>query len=78
VGQVAITLNARTYRLRCGDGEEPRLLALAAHLRAKVDGLVGEFGQIGEERLLLMAALLVADELFEARDRNSAPSEDVA
>jgi cell division protein ZapA len=69
MGQVAVTMNGRTYRLRCGDGEEPRLLALAAHLGGKVDQLVREFGQVGEDRLMLMAALLVCDEMFDARER---------
>jgi cell division protein ZapA len=69
MGQVAVTLNGRTYRLRCGDGEEERLLSLAAHVRARIDSLIAEFGQAGDERLLLMAALLTADDLFDARDR---------
>jgi cell division protein ZapA len=69
MGQVQVTLNGRTYRLACGDGEEGRLHALAAHVRSKVDTLARELGQVGEERLFLMAALLVADELFEARER---------
>ena len=72
MGQVTVTLNGRTYRLRCEDGEEQRLFALADHIRDKVDQLIGEFGQIGENRLLFMAALLVADELFDARDRLAA------
>ena len=72
MGQVTVTLNGRTYRLRCEDGEEQRLLALAEHVKAKLDWLVSEFGQIGEDRLLLMASLLVADELFETRERTTA------
>jgi cell division protein ZapA len=72
MGQVTVTLNGRTYRLRCGEGEEARLFALTEHLRGKVDQLLGEFGQIGDDRLLLMAALLVCDELFDARDRVAA------
>lgn len=67
MGQVTVTLNGRTYRMRCEDGEEQRLLALAEHVREKVDRLVAEFGQIGEDRLLFMASLLVTDELFETR-----------
>lgn len=69
MGQVTVTLNGRTYRLRCEDGEEQRLLALAEHVRGKIDSLVAQFGQIGEDRLLLMASLLVADELFDTRDQ---------
>ena len=69
MGQVTITLNSRTYRLRCGDGEERRLLQLADHLKRRIDGLAAEFGQVGDDRLLVMAALLVTDELLDALDR---------
>jgi len=72
MGQVSVTLNGRTYRLRCEDGEEQRLFSLAEHVREKVDRLISEFGQIGDDRLLLMASLLVTDELFETRDRLAA------
>ncbi len=74
MGQVLITLNGRTYRMACGDGQEVRLERLADHLKSKVDTLAIEFGQVGEERLLLMAGLLVTDELFEAREQ-IAPAE---
>jgi cell division protein ZapA len=68
MGQIALTLNGRTYRLACGDGEEEeRLQALARHVEEKVDSLSAELGQIGEARLFMMSALLIADELFEAR-----------
>ena len=69
MGQVTIALNGRSYRLSCGDGEEPRLLALAAEIRERLDTLAIQFGQIGDERLLVMAALLVADELWDVRQR---------
>lgn len=65
MGQVTVTLNGRTYRLRCGDGEEERVIALADHVRSKLDGLVRQFGQPGHDRLLLMSALLIADELWD-------------
>ncbi len=71
MGQVSITLNGRTYRLRCGDGEESRLLELSAHLRDKIERLTSDFGQVGDDRLMIMAALLITDELFEARARLS-------
>ena len=73
MGQIAVVLNGRTYRLACGEGQEDRLRALADHLKAKVDTLAIEFGQVGEDRLLLMAALLVTDELFDARERAADP-----
>ena len=73
MGQVAVTLNGRTYRLRCGDGDEARLLQLAGYLEQRIEALAVEFGQVGDERLLLMAALLVADELWDAREQLQQP-----
>ena len=74
MGQVTITLNGRTYRLRCGEGEEQRLIELADMVRDKLTPLVQEFGQAGDDRLLLMTALLMADELLDARARLAALS----
>lgn len=68
MGQVTITLNGRSFRLRCGDGEEARLIALAEHVERKLAGLVAEFGQVGDERLLVMASIMITDELFDARE----------
>ncbi len=67
MGHVTVTLNSRTYRLRCGDGEESRLIELATQVKQRVDALAAEFGNVGDDRLLLMAALLIADELHDAR-----------
>ncbi|MFA5901575.1 MAG: cell division protein ZapA [Hyphomicrobium sp.] len=66
MSQVAITLNGRLYRFECGDGEEARLKELAAYVMSRLDGLKREHGNIGEERLLLMTALLIADDLWDA------------
>lgn len=68
MGQVTIALNGRSYRLQCGDGEERRVEALAAHLRSHIERLAIESGPGGHDRLLVMAALLVTDELFDARE----------
>lgn len=67
MAQVTITINGRTYRLECGEGEETHLLALSDRISRLVDEMRGKFGQIGDDRLLLMAGLTIADELFEAR-----------
>ncbi len=69
MGQIAITLNGRTYRLQCGAGEEERLTELADIVRDKLEALVQQHGQAGDDRLLLMASLLLADELLETRAR---------
>jgi cell division protein ZapA len=66
MGQVAITVNGRSYRFECGDGEEARLKELVAYVKSRMDGLTREHGKIGDERLLLMTALLIADDLWDA------------
>ena len=71
MGQVAVTVNGRSYRFDCGDGEEPRLQELAEYVKSRMDTLTLEHGNVGEERLLLMAALTIADELWDATDGNA-------
>jgi len=67
MGQVSVTLNGRTYKLECGPGEEAHLIALAEYLGSHVDTMKIKFGQVGDDRLILMASLMVTDELWEAR-----------
>jgi cell division protein ZapA len=67
MGQVSVTLNGRTYRLECAEGEEAHLVALAEYLGTHVDTMKRKFGQVGDDRLILMASLLVTDELWELR-----------
>ena len=67
MGQVSVTLNGRAYRLECGSGEEAHLVELAEYLGTHVDTMKHKFGQVGDDRLILMAALMVTDELWEAR-----------
>ena len=74
MGQVAINLNGCSFRFDCGDGEEARLQELAAYVRSRVEDLTREFGNMGEQRLLLMAALYITDELWEARAEAAAKS----
>jgi cell division protein ZapA len=67
LAQVTISFNQRTYRFQCAEDEAERLEQLANYLKDKLDGLMREHGAIGDERLVLMAALTLADELFDAR-----------
>jgi cell division protein ZapA len=62
---VNVMVNARAYTIACDDGEEEHLKALAGHVDEKVKELLGTVGQVGDQRLLLMAALLIADENHE-------------
>lgn len=72
MGQVSVTLNNRTYKLACNDGEEPRLALLARDVKSRVENLAREFGQPADERILLMAAVLLADELMDLREAHEA------
>jgi cell division protein ZapA len=67
LAQVAITFNKRSYRFECGEADVERLEAVANYLKVKLDLLMREHGQAGDERMVLMAALMIADELFDAR-----------
>lgn len=69
MAQVDIVVNNREYRITCDDGQEDRLRALAAHFDDHVRSLSRELGAITDARLFLLSAMLVCDELFEARER---------
>ncbi len=72
MAQVDITINGRDYSISCDDGQEDHLLRLGEYVDKKVTELVSEVGQVGDTRLLLMASLLIADDLSEAFDDISA------
>lgn len=59
---VNVMVNSRAYTIACDEGEEEHLRELAGHVDAKVKELLGSVGQVGDQRLILMAALLLADE----------------
>jgi cell division protein ZapA len=69
MAQVMVTIAGRSYRMACGDGDESRLERLAAMFDGRVEELRGAFGEIGDMRLHVMAALTVADELDETKQR---------
>lgn len=69
MSEVTITVNRRPYRLACEDGQEEHLKGLAARIDSRVNDLVGKFGQIGDQQLLVMVGLLLADEAAELRRR---------
>jgi cell division protein ZapA len=70
--EISLNINERNYQVTCDDGQEEHLRRLAGHLNERIQGLVGVVGQVGEGRLLVMASLMVADELFEAYKENHA------
>jgi cell division protein ZapA len=76
--QVQVTIAGRSYRMACGEGEEGHLEGLAADFDGKIAELRGSFGEIGDMRLHVMAALTLADELAETRRRLAALEEETA
>ena len=68
MSQINLKINSRDYVVACEDGEEDHLAFLAQYINQRVESLVESVGQVGEARLLLMAALMVADELTEINE----------
>ncbi|MBI1391112.1 MAG: cell division protein ZapA [Alphaproteobacteria bacterium] len=75
MARVEIEVNGRPYKVTCEDGQERRLTELARYLDRHIAELAETLGQIGEARILLLAALTVCDELFETRGRLAAAEE---
>lgn len=63
---VDVMVNGRTYPVACDDGQEDHLIDLAHYIDKRVAELAKTMGQVGDARLILMASLLIADELSEA------------
>lgn len=78
MSQVTATIAGRQFRLACDEGQEEHLHALARDLDARIETLRQKFGEIGDTRLTVMAALTVADELAEAQRKIRRLEEDVA
>jgi cell division protein ZapA len=75
---VIVNIAGRTYRLSCDDGEEPRLEQLARYVENKIFSMKEGFGEIGDQRLVVMAAIAIADEASDARSRAQAMETDLA
>ena len=69
MAQVSVTINGRAYRMACEDGQENHLVKLAKNLDDRIVDLRGKFGEIGDARLIVMAAITVADDLAEMGKR---------
>jgi cell division protein ZapA len=78
MAQVNATIAGRQFRLACEDGQEDHLQLLAKNIDARIATLREKFGEIGDTRLTVMAALTVADELAEATRRLRRLEEEVA
>jgi cell division protein ZapA len=69
MAHISVTINGRQYRMACDDGQEHHLARLAHDLDQRIADLRGTFGEIGDARLTVMAALILIDELTEQRQR---------
>lgn len=72
MSKLDITINGRSFEIACDDGEEDHLTYLAEYVDKHVSDLAESLGNVGETRLLLMAALVIADELAENISRSEA------
>jgi len=75
---VNVTINGRQFRMACEDGQEDHLVKLARELDARIEGLRVRFGEIGDARLTVMAALTIADELADMAARIKRLEEELA
>lgn len=69
MAQVTVTIAAHVYRVACGEGEEAHLRGLARQIDERIESLKRNFGEIGDQRLTIMAAITIADDLAEANRR---------
>ena len=77
MNHINVTINGRQYRMACEEGQEARLLNLAESFESRIQNLRGKFGEIGDARLTVMAALTVCDELLDANNRIRSLEEEV-
>ena len=77
MSHINVTINGRQYRMACEEGQEIRLLKLAENLEQRIETLRGKFGEIGDARLTVMAALTVCDELLDTNARMRAMEEEL-
>jgi cell division protein ZapA len=76
--EVNVEIDGKKYRMACEEGQEAHLMELAERFNRTVIGLKGSFGEIGDNRLVVMAGIAVLDELAEAEDRIEALKKDIA
>ena len=69
MADVDIIINSRTYRVSCKDGEEDRIKLLSSKINDEVKLLADKIGQLGEARMILLAALVLLDKFDESQDK---------
>lgn len=68
MGLALLNISGRTYRISCRDGDEDRITRLGDEIAARADRITGSLGTLPEGQLLVMTALMLADELADARN----------
>lgn len=78
MSEVSVSIAGRDYRLACDDGQEEHLQSLGAMIDTKISDMRKHFGEIGDMRLAVMATIVIADELSEAKKKIAALDEKIA
>ncbi|MHA7776450.1 cell division protein ZapA [Roseibium sp. M-1] len=78
MAQITVTINGKSFRMACDDGEEERLQGLAARFDGWINDLRGAFGEIGDQRLTVMAGIMAADQLSEMERKLARLEEELA
>lgn len=76
--QVSVSINGRAYRMACEDGQEDHLLSLARKFDATIAHLKESFGEIGDQRLTVMAGIMAVDELSELKKKITALEDEIS
>lgn len=69
MAQVTVTIDGKAYRMACDEGQEEHLIGLAERFDRYVSHLKDSFGEIGDQRLTVMAGIMIVDELSEMQKR---------
>lgn len=78
MAQVTVNIDGKAFRMACEDGQEPHLEGLASHLDGRIKMMRQSFGEIGDLRLTVMAALMICDELAEEKKKAEAGERAIA
>jgi cell division protein ZapA len=77
MAQVNLTVNGRIYRMACEDGEEDHVTELGVRFDEAINELRGVLGEIGDQRLMVMAGILMTDRLGDAEKRLKKSEQDI-
>jgi cell division protein ZapA len=78
MAQVTVTIDDKAYRMACDEGQEEHLIGLAQRFDRYVSHLKDSFGEIGDQRLTVMAGIMVVDELAELQKRLTGLESEIA